>query len=82
MQLFLDDPRTDVNAQEHQGRTALFFAAKTRQRAVVEALLGHPTIDVAITDHTGKNAVTYANELGHLDMAALIEEYAKKGQYQ
>jgi ankyrin repeat protein len=82
MQLFLDDPRTDVNAQEHQGRTALFFAAKTRQRAVVEALLSHPMIDTAITDNTGKNAVMFANELGHLDMAALIEASAKKAEYE
>jgi hypothetical protein len=35
-------------------------------------------VDAAIRDHTGKDAMMWANERGHLDTAALIEASVKR----
>ncbi|KAF7133841.1 hypothetical protein CNMCM5793_005253 [Aspergillus hiratsukae] len=87
VRLFLADPRIDVNAQEHlwpglrygpQGWSALFFAVQNGQRIIVKALLSHPMIDPTITDLAGRTALMYANELSHLDIAALIEASCKE----
>jgi ankyrin repeat protein len=77
MRLFLADPRIDVNAQDCEGWPALFFAIRKGPRTVVEDLLSHPMIDLTIRDLDGRTALMYAKELGHLDIAALIEAFCK-----
>ncbi|RLL93055.1 hypothetical protein CFD26_100455 [Aspergillus turcosus] len=78
VRLFLADPRIDVNAREHWGWPALFLAVQMGQRTIVNDLLSHPMIDLKITDICGRTALMDATELGHLDIAALIEASCKE----
>lgn len=49
----------DINAVDENGRTALHYAVKSADKAVVERLLGNK-IDVNVADQAGKTALHYA----------------------
>lgn len=49
----------DINAVDENGRTALHYAVKSADKAVVERLLGNK-IDVNVADQEGKTALHYA----------------------
>ena len=52
---------TEINARNHNGRTALFYAAITGNQLVVELLLA-ANADLTIQDVNGKKAIDYAKK--------------------
>jgi len=56
----LVDAGVDVNAQNDEGRSALYHAAWNGQTEIVRALLSAPNIDVNIQDNDGSTALGWA----------------------
>jgi len=61
-----------VNARDTGGGTPLIIAASTGNRAIAELLLAHRADIDARESGTGKTALIYAIEQGHLETAELL----------
>ena len=62
----------DVN-EKHNGKTALFVAAKLGHSDVVRALLAAPGIGVNLKNEKGKSPLKVARDNKHLEIATLLE---------
>jgi ankyrin repeat protein len=60
LQLFVDNPETDVNIQNIDGKTALHLAFDRRQYELVNILLKSKTIDFSKRDNNGDTVVMSA----------------------
>ncbi|RDW81501.1 uncharacterized protein DSM5745_05058 [Aspergillus mulundensis] len=78
VQPLLADPRTEVNARDRQGRTALSHAAENHRDGAVEALLRHPNIDVDIKDGDGMTAANIAEREGWHDIVDLLRAFESR----
>ncbi|KAH6909542.1 ankyrin repeat-containing domain protein [Coprinopsis sp. MPI-PUGE-AT-0042] len=75
--LLLAHPDTDVNAQNHDGDTALVGACAEGQEAPVRLLLAHPKVDVNIPANDGTTAIINAGGRG---FDALVDHLLKHPQ--
>ena len=66
---------TYVNATTINDKTALHLAAEANNIAVVEVLLGEPSIDVALQDATGNTAMFNAARLGYKQIVEILAEF-------
>ena len=62
----LKHPKLDINAQNSEGRSALFIAAWEDHPEITEKLLEHPDIDVNLTSERGNTPLTTAAYNGHV----------------
>jgi hypothetical protein len=62
----------DPNARQTAGFTAIFSAAAANRRDLVELLISHGA-DPAILNDFGQNAVSFARERGHADLAGWLD---------
>lgn len=67
----------DINSRDVQGRTALFFAAKSGNSKTVDYLLKNGA-DPYITDNNGDVARNYAYKFGHMNVVEQMDDFARK----
>jgi ankyrin repeat protein len=67
----------NVNSQQGDGITALFFASQEGHLEVVLALLQHNEVDVNLTRDTGATALYTASQNGHVDIVQALLQHGK-----
>jgi hypothetical protein len=67
----------NVNAQQRDGITALFFASQEGHLEVVRELLQHNEVDVNLTRDTGATALYTASQNGHVDIVHALLQHGK-----
>jgi len=65
IEYLLQDPRIDVNVQQHQGCTPFYVACWRGDVALVTMLMAHQGIEVNVESYEGVTPLTVACEMGH-----------------
>lgn len=76
----LEDKRTEVNAQNRQGRTALFMAAKTGHPEAVDLLVKMGGADFSIKDKTKNKAGITPRQIAEVALAKARSPNQEEGQ--
>jgi ankyrin repeat protein len=64
-----------VNLQDKHGRTALMYASKEGDVALIQRLLDYQA-DSTLKDNEGNTALTYAIQQGHVEAERMLRRYA------
>jgi serine/threonine-protein phosphatase 6 regulatory ankyrin repeat subunit B len=72
LRLFLTDPRSDPNAANHAGVTALMLAARIGPASVVEILLQSKRVDAGARDRDGVAPIQWAARNNRPDVLRLL----------
>ena len=72
LELLVDDPTIDINAQDDDGRSALHYAVMRGDRALVDELLSYEDLDVNIRDADGRTAIEAALKRGNTEIVTLL----------
>ena len=74
VEMFLDHPNIDVNAQDSNGDSALCLAAEAGSKETIRILLKKPTIDMNKVDHRGWSPLYIAAKEDHVKCVELLLE--------
>ena len=62
----------NINAQDHEGKTPLHWAALNGHVKVVRCLVKECGANPYVRDYYGKSALDYASENGHLEVVKCL----------
>lgn len=71
LKFMLENVSMDINAQDHQGKTAMHYAVMSGDVGMVKILLGHGA-NIDTQDHEGKTPLYDAVEKNHVAIADLL----------
>lgn len=78
LQLLMNRPNLHINAQDEQGGTALYFAAKNGHTEIVRTLLKHYAINTTLRTNPEHGALRALDVAANVEIRTLIQKHMNK----